>query len=264
MGDRLAGPTSLEWGWSLQVLHSARMGIPQRPHGGRSETAWAHGHPSETTWSHGHPSAPAWGRTETAWAHGHPSETAQGGGASPIITGIAKFHPKCVNSVRYLTPPRHPPEFVRWSGKTEDGHGGEPAPFTPLPTPSLSSMSDSFLKSKFDMGDRSSVPGVQGKVWSWQVLHGGRMGTPPRPHGHPMEAAWAPHRGSHRGRMGTPPRPHGHPTEGHTEAPWAPHRGPMEVRRPSSTELTNSTPKVANPCPPDHLTETPPNRSRNL
>ena len=23
--------------------HSARMGIPQRPHGGRSETAWAHG-----------------------------------------------------------------------------------------------------------------------------------------------------------------------------------------------------------------------------
>ena len=90
------------------------------------------------------------------------------------------------------------------------------------------------------------------------------MGTPPRPHGYPMEAAWAPHRGSHRGRMGTPPRPHGHPTEGHTEAPWAPHRGPMEVRRPSSTELTNSTPKVANPCPPDHLTETPPNRSRNL
>ena len=56
-------------------------------------------------------------------------------GPSPILPGIAKFAPKCVNSVESRTPQRHPPEFVRWSGKTEEGLGEEPAHSTPLPPP---------------------------------------------------------------------------------------------------------------------------------
>ena len=75
-----------------------------------------------------------------------------------MIPRNAKFPPKCVNSVPPRCPHRAPQKSVRQSVKTEDGLGGEPAHSTPLPTPSLSSMSDSFLKSKFDMGDRLAGP----------------------------------------------------------------------------------------------------------
>ena len=91
-------------------------------------------------------------------SHRARTEVPRGGGPSPMIPRNAKFPPKCVNSVPPRCPHRAPQKSVRQSVKTEDGLGGEPAHSTPLPTPSLSSMSDSFLKSKFDMGDRLALP----------------------------------------------------------------------------------------------------------
>ena len=153
----------------------------------------------------------------------------------PSSPKTANFPPKCVDSLPPPMPPPPPPESLPQSLKTEDGLCGEPAPSAPPPPPSLSSMSDSFLKTKFDLGDRSSVPGVQGKVWSWQVLLRGHMGTPWRPHRHPIEAAWRPH----GGRMEAAWRPHGHRRPVLPVIPHRPHRHPTGL--PGLTGLTGLT-----------------------
>ena len=214
------------------------MGTPPRV------TPRPHGHPTEAPW------APH--RGSHRGPMGTPPRTH--GGPAPLLNGIDEFHPKGGKSVPPRSPHRDPTKSLPQSMKTEDGLGGEPAHSTPLPTPSLSSMSDSFLKSKFDMGDRSSVPGVRGKVWSWQVLLEGPMGTPRRSHGHHMEAAWAPH----GGRMGIPQRPHGHPTE----TAWA-HGHPSETAQggpsPILHGIAKSHPKCVNSVrsltPPRHPPE---------
>ena len=72
------------------------------------------------------------------------------------------------------------------------------------------------------------------------------MGITWRPHGHPIEAAWA----SHGGRMGTPWRPHGHPTE----AAWAPHGGRMGI---TCAPPQRIPPKCGNSVSVDDPSETP-------
>ena len=64
-------------------------------------------------------------------------------------SGGKQIPPHAARAHQHVDAPRHDVDLVVPRLEHHDH-----AHLTPLPTPSLSSMSDSFLKSKFDMGDR--------------------------------------------------------------------------------------------------------------
>ena len=77
---------------------------------------------------------------------------------SPLPLWNCHISPQLCQFRGPLLPPQKPSSHLPRFLKTEDGLRGEPVRSTPPPHPLASPMSDSFLKSKFDMGDRLAGP----------------------------------------------------------------------------------------------------------